>query len=329
MCALSLGIDTSNYTTSIALVNEEMKVIYNKGILLDVKPGMRGLRQSDALFQHIENLPQMIKAIPINEPIKVICCSNRPRPLKDSYMPVFKAGTSLGESLAALMKLECLQLSHQENHIRSAIYGSGKEILENHFCAIHFSGGTSEILAIEKKTIGYRCKIIAKTLDLNAGQLIDRVGLKMGLAFPAGRALEELAKKVDLKKINQETFITTRLSAANFHFSGQENQAIKAFENKVAKEIIAGQLFYAIAQTLIQSIEVLKDNYNFQSLLFSGGVMANSLIKDWVNEHFKNSGLKCYFALGDYARDNALGNALMGMEYYQKQGEAYGQYKST
>ena len=150
MCALSLGIDTSNYTTSIALVNEKLKVIYNKGILLDVKPGMLGLRQSDALFQHIGNLPKMIKEMNFEDSIQVICCSNRPRALENSYMPVFKAGTGLGESLSALMKVECIFLSHQENHIRSAIYGSGREILEDNFCAVHFSGGTSEILWVKK-----------------------------------------------------------------------------------------------------------------------------------------------------------------------------------
>ena len=318
MCVLSLGIDTSNYTTSIALVNEKMKVIYNKGILLDVKPGMRGLRQSDALFQHIDKLPQMLKEIPIDQPIVVVCCSSRPRPLEDSYMPVFKAGSSLGDSLAALMKLDCIKVSHQENHIRSAIYGSGEDILENRFCAIHFSGGTSELLAVEKKPLGYACRIIGKSLDLNAGQLIDRVGLMLGLDFPAGKELEELAQKADLGKANQKLFIWARPAGVNFHFSGQENQAAKALENNLPKELIAWQLLYAIAQTLIQSIKALQADYDFQSFLFSGGVMANNLIKGWIGQALKSSGLKCYFSPGDYARDNAVGNALMGMEYYQR-----------
>ncbi len=318
MCALSLGIDTSNYTTSIALVNEKMKVIYNKGILLDVKPGMRGLRQSDALFQHIDKLPKMLKEIPIDQAIKVICCSNRPRPLKDSYMPVFKVGSSLGDSLAALMKLDCIKVSHQENHIRSAIYGSGQDVLEERFCAIHFSGGTSELLGVEKKPLGYDCQIIAKSLDLNAGQLIDRVGLMLGLDFPAGRELEELAQKADLTCDKEGPFISARLAGVNFHFSGQENQATKALENNIPKELIAWQLLYAISQTLIQSIKALQADYDFQSLLFSGGVMSNNLIKGWIDEGLKNSGLTCHFSPGAYARDNAVGNALMGMEYYQE-----------
>ena len=53
----SLGIDTSNYKTSIALTNIDGDIVYDKRILLNVDKGKRGLRQQEALFQHINNLP--------------------------------------------------------------------------------------------------------------------------------------------------------------------------------------------------------------------------------------------------------------------------------
>jgi N6-L-threonylcarbamoyladenine synthase len=309
MCALSLGIDTSNYTTSVALVDDSLKLLYQKGILLTVKPGERGLRQSDALFQHVGNLPKVLEAINLHDEIEVICCSKSPRPLADSYMPVFKAGESLAESLALLLKKPLLKTSHQENHIRAAIYGSGETLKDDTFIAVHFSGGTSEVLWVEKRESGYNCQILSQSLDLNAGQLIDRIGVQMGLAFPTGRELEKLATTAESG--GQKVF-STSVTDGGFHFSGQENQAKMALQNGIPKDLIARQLFENIAATLVKVIERQKPQNETGAVLFSGGVMSNGIIKEQIEAKLK--GLNLYFAPGDFSRDNAIGNALLGME---------------
>jgi N6-L-threonylcarbamoyladenine synthase len=309
MCALSLGIDTSNYTTSVALVDDSLKLLYQKGILLTVKQGERGLRQSDALFQHVGNLPKLLEEIKLHDEIEVICCSKTPRPIADSYMPVFKAGESLAESLALLLKKPLLKTSHQENHIRAAIYGSGEALKDEAFMAVHFSGGTSEVLWVEKRESGFDCRILSQSLDLNAGQLIDRIGVLMGLSFPAGRELEKLATTAESG--GQKVF-STSVTDGGFHFSGQENQAKMALQNGIPKDVIARQLFENIAATLVKVIERQKPKKDTVSVLFSGGVMSNGIIKEQIEAKLK--GLKLYFAPGDFSRDNAIGNALLGME---------------
>lgn len=320
MCALSLGIDTSNYTTSVALVDENENIIFNQGILLEVKSGEKGLRQSDALFQHINNLPTLLKDLPRGREIEVICFSERPRPLPDSYMPVFNVGKSLAQSLAGVLDSELLAVSHQENHIRAAIYGSGSPKLENPFCGVHFSGGTSEILLVRKEEAGFCCEIMAQTLDLNAGQLIDRVALLMGCAFPGGMALEAVAVKAILKDSGIDCIISTTMDGVDFHFSGQENQAITCLNNGTDPSEVAYSLLKSIAKTLSKSIQLLNEKQGFQSVLFSGGVMSNQIIKMILLNELKNSGIDLHFSPGAYARDNALGNALLGMDYFKKQG---------
>ncbi|WKY43430.1 peptidase M22 [Eubacteriaceae bacterium ES2] len=309
MCALSLGIDTSNYTTSVALVDDSLKLLYQKGILLTVKPGERGLRQSDALFQHVGNLPKVLEGLNLHDEIEVICCSKSPRPLADSYMPVFKAGESLAESLAILLKKPLLKTSHQENHIRAAIYGSGEALKEDTFIAVHFSGGTSEVLWVEKRESGFDCRILSQSFDLNAGQLIDRIGVQMGLKFPAGRELEKLA--LTAESGGQKIFSTSVIDGG-FHFSGQENQAKMALQKGLPPNLIARQLFDNIAMTLAKTIEQQKTKKKTAAVLFSGGVMSNEIIKKRIETELK--GLKLYFAPGEYSRDNAIGNALLGME---------------
>ena len=68
------------------------------------------------------------------------------------------------------------------------------------FLAFHVSGGTTEALLVspdDQRILS--CQLAAKTLDLNAGQLIDRVGVMLGLGFPAGPALERLALTCESK----------------------------------------------------------------------------------------------------------------------------------
>lgn len=318
MCAFSLGIDTSNYTTSVALVDDKENIIYNRGILLEVKSGERGLRQSDALFQHVNNLPVLLENIPQGRAIKLICYSGRPRPLPDSYMPVFRAGESLAKSLAGVLTVPILNVSHQENHIRAALYGSGSPTLEETFCAVHFSGGTSELILVNKEKVGYCCEIIAQTLDLNAGQLIDRIGVAMGCAFPAGRAVEVLAEKAMLQELPKDCVIPSTMAGTDFHFSGQENQAQNYLDRGFDPGIVAYQLLKAIAKTLAKSLMRLQEKHGFQSVLFSGGVMSNQIIKKCLLKELSHSGLRLCFSPGEYARDNALGNALLGMDYFRQ-----------
>lgn len=320
MCALSLGIDTSNYTTSVALVDENETIICNQGILLEVKSGEKGLRQSDALFQHINNLPTLLNDLPRGREIAVICFSERPRPLPDSYMPVFNAGKSLAQSLAGVLGSEILAVSHQENHLRAAIYGSGSPKTENLFCGVHFSGGTSEILLVKKEDIGFSCEIMAQTLDLNAGQLIDRIALLMGCPFPGGRALEALAEKAVIKDSGIDTIISTTMDGVNFHFSGQENQAQEYLKKGVSPGEVADALLKSIGKTLSKSIGKLHKKQEFKSVLFSGGVMSNQIIKRILLKELKDSGITLHFSPGIYARDNALGNALLGMDHFKKIG---------
>lgn len=95
-----LGIDTSAYTTSIAAVDENLSILADERILLKVEPGKRGLRQSEALFLHIKNLPQLVKKLDhqLYENTQALAVSARPRNVANSYMPVFLAGTSLAQS---------------------------------------------------------------------------------------------------------------------------------------------------------------------------------------------------------------------------------------
>ena len=192
-----LGIDTSNYTTSVALLDEDGVEIANLKYPLPVKPGERGLRQSDALFSHTVALPEAMKRsgeLLSDRRILAVGVSTRPRNVDGSYMPCFLAGVSCATAFSAGARVPLYHFSHQCGHVMAALYSSGSEhLLSESFYAAHVSGGTTELLSVRAEGAGFHAQCIGGTKDLNAGQLIDRIGVAMGLAFPCGPAIESLA----------------------------------------------------------------------------------------------------------------------------------------
>lgn len=199
-----LGIDTSCYTTSFAIVSLERQVIYNNQVLLEVKKGMHGLRQSNAIFKHLQNIPQITHSLNgIVDPndIVMISSSTRPRPLDDSYMPVFLVSEVFGRAISDILMVPFHSVSHQESHIAAGKFSAGGPRVDE-FLSIHFSGGTSELLHVSRCDSSYGIDIIGETQDLHAGQFVDRIGVAMGLKFPAGTQLEKLAvNRVDRKSV--------------------------------------------------------------------------------------------------------------------------------
>ena len=188
-----LGIDTSCYTTSVAVKCGEQMLHIKK--MLDVKEGECGLRQSDALFQHIKNLPALFDDLKTNINLKefdhiTVAVSAKPRTVEGSYMPVFLAGQSFARTVADVLGAKYIETSHQDGHIMAAIYScKNYSICDEAFLTYHLSGGTTELLLVRKNGNSFECEIVGGTRDLPAGQFIDRIGVKLGMQFPCGNIL--------------------------------------------------------------------------------------------------------------------------------------------
>jgi len=219
--SLILGIDTSNYTTSAALYDSESKKIIQQKKLLPVKKGQLGLRQSDAVFHHVQQMPEIISALfeNIEAMPEAIGVSVTPRPVEGSYMPCFEVGRSFAQQLSDVLKIPVYRYSHQEGHIAAALYSAGiLEAMSSRMIAFHLSGGTTEaVLAVRNET-GFDVEYICGSLDLKAGQAVDRVAGMLGLPFPGGKYLDELAS-VCTDKIN----IRPTMKGLDCCLSGVEN----------------------------------------------------------------------------------------------------------
>lgn len=303
-----LAFDTSCYTTSIALMTHKGDLITDLRRVLTVPPGKRGLAQSEALFQHIHNLPEMLEQIKCDgylEDIDCITASVKPRPRADSYMPVFLAGEKIGRSLAAVSDIPFVATTHQEGHLFAAIFSSDFPLHNlDAFLFCHFSGGTSEICAVSKSVDDYTFEIVSHGNDLHAGQFVDRVGVAMGLSFPAGQALEALGKQAGKDFPHLKTWVKD----GEFSFSGPESALQRRLAAGLSHEDAARAVEDAIARTLEQALKNAMAQTGLQHVILAGGVMSNAYIKSTIESSFQGQGI--WFAEAKYASDNAVGVAF-------------------
>lgn len=313
-----LGLDTSCYTTSLAVMDLNGEIVINKQNLLSVKSGERGLQQSNAIFQHLHNLPvitECLRESKFSKNIVGICSSAKPRPVKGSYMPVFMVSHLIGQTLSNILSVPYYQVSHQENHIMAGLYSANGPKTPN-FVAVHLSGGTSELLDVSENYNGYNIKIIGATQDLHAGQFVDRVGVAMGLPFPAGPSLEKLA----LKAVCRNIVIPHYVSGLTIGFSGAETHAQRLLAGDIPKEEVAWGVFICLVKTLQKWIySAIHDKIN-KNVLLVGGVSSNQIIrcllKDALSKMDKD--IHLYFADPELSRDNAVGTALLGLKLFTR-----------
>ena len=308
-----LGIDTSNYTTSVAACDESGRVIANIKKMLDVKKGERGLRQSDAVFSHIKNFAEISKQVRAHIggfDIAALGVSTVPRDAEGSYMPCFLSGKAVAEMIAATHDVPISYFSHQAGHIMAALYSSGArdELINNPFVAFHISGGTTEALYVTPNTHSFDVEIIADTADISAGQAIDRVGVMMGLKFPCGKELETLAGAYDGKLPKAKICVND----GKCNLSGLENIAQRLYEETQNKEYVSAYVLNFIAETLVALTEQIREKYPDVPIVYAGGVMSNGILKKRLSDFNKT-----YFAEPEFSADNAAGIAVLIQRKYK------------
>lgn len=300
-----LGIDTSNYTTSCALYNSENGEMISKKKLLPVKDGERGLRQSDAVFHHTKQLSLLMKELFVHKyDIEALAYSFAPRLMEGSYMPCFLVGENTAECISSAMGIPAYRTSHQVGHILAALYSCNKlEFLKSgeRFLAFHISGGTTDMLLCspDKEKV-LDIAEIGSSLDLKAGQCVDRIGVKMGLHFPCGAELERLALKS-----GRDFKVKPTLKGMDCCLSGLENKCMKMLSDGESREDTAKYCLDYICGTISAMCQNALEKYGQMPVVFAGGVMSDVIIRKKLEERFGG-----FFAQPQFSSDNATGIAL-------------------
>lgn len=293
--SLYLGIDTSNYTTSLAVCGDKT---INLRKIIDIEKGQRGIRQSDGVFVHLKELPKLFSLLDIDmTSVKAVGVSVKPRCQKDSYMPVFVAGESFSEVIAKSLDIPLYKFSHQDGHIMAGIISCGNyDLLNDTFYAVHLSGGTTEIIKCRFDGKSFNPQIVGGTKDISAGQLIDRIGVKLGMKFPCGKEIDKISQ-------NAGEVMKLPLSVKNgyINMSGIETKLLN-LAGDTEDSVLAKSMLYFIGDSLNKALSQLKPN----KVLFVGGVASNTILRNMLSEDAR---YETYFASAELSSDNAVGIA--------------------
>ena len=293
----TLGFDTSNYTTSIAMFDGTEGV--NCSRLLPVKPGELGLRQSDAVFSHTKSLPELSgRLFSHAEEITAIAVSTRPRAVEGSYMPCFMVGYSHAKLLSDVLGVPLFEVSHQQGHVAACLWSAGRlDLMDKPHLAWHLSGGTTELLLVEPDGKNVKCTKIGGTTDISAGQLIDRTGVMLDLPFPAGKHVDALSQEA----VNKDVF-KVKCTGLEFSLSGVQNKVQQYAQTNSPAETAAYAL-RCVCQAVKMATENAKKAYPGLEVVFSGGVASNCMLRTVMKD--------AIFCAPAYSTDNAMGVAVL------------------
>jgi N6-L-threonylcarbamoyladenine synthase len=316
-----IGMDSSCYTSSIAIVDEQENLIYDGRRLLEVARGSRGLRQSEAVFQHMNNLPALCaEAMSRMEPQKLaaVGVSASPTTQEGSYMPVFTAGHNIARVIASCTGASILKLSHQQGHILAGAWSIGKQMKGSHL-VYHISGGTSELLLAGEQS--QEIRIVGGTEDLNAGQYIDRVGVALGMKFPCGKELDSLCRLCGI----QDMPLPVSVKGSFLSFSGPESHVQRLIRsNSPLTEEFKAAVAYAVFKNIGVALERTILNACVETgvgeVLLVGGVASNSVIREHLlqSSKFTRSEIQIAISKPEYSSDNAVGAAIYAKRTYME-----------
>ena len=306
---LSIGIDTSCYTTSVACTNGK-SIVYSRGTMLSVAFGDRGLRQSEGLFQHIKQLSPLICELLSDidrDDVACVSVSAAPTSKPQSYMPVFLAGLHQAETLAAALRVPLIRADHQSGHIRAALFGNESLLEHERFFAVHISGGTTDLLLVRPhRDAPYEIETIGTSTDLHAGQFVDRVGVALLLPFPAGKHLERLAAQAKAKDIK----LASSVKGMDCSFSGAESAAQRLLHTVPDAEL-AYAVYDCLARTLSKMFTNAVEMHGELPFLICGGVASSHLLRTLLRKRFSGD---LFFGKPELSSDNAVGIALLGAD---------------
>ncbi len=323
---LFIGFDTSNYTTSSAVFSEKNDdFILNYKKLLPVAEGERGLRQSEAVFSHIKAAKTMAEEIRTSledagdlSSVRAVAYSGSPRSAEGSYMPCFLVGEALASTVSAVLGVPLFKVSHQDGHIAAAVLSASRiysfdadGFICRPFISFHVSGGTFDVLKVTPSSSHGRIFDVSRvggSLDASAGQIIDRIGVRMGLGFPCGAQIDKLA--LEFKGSFKKDGIS--VPGTDCNMSGLENRAVRMLDAGADKTEVSAYILDFIARVVEKMTDNVLTSENVP-IIYAGGVMCSSYIKNKLGD-------RGCFASPAFSSDNAAGVAFLARCLYLKNG---------
>lgn len=231
-------------------------------------------------------------------------------------------GSSFAKSLALSLDIPLIDVHHMHGHILAHFIDIGLERPQFPFLAVTISGGHTQIV---KVTDYHEMEVIGTTQDDAIGEAFDKSGKMLGLGYPAGPQIDQLAKKGDPKKF---PFPVPKAPDLNYSFSGFKTAVLYFIQREVKKNPkfveenlidICASIQHTLIKILFQKVEKAVIQTGIRTVAIGGGVSANSGIREKLRS-YENKGWKTFIPPFEYTTDNA---AMIGISGYFKYLEGY------
>lgn len=314
----TMGIETSCDDSSVAILKNDREVLANLiSSQIDIHALFGGVVPEIASRKHLEAINPLIeKALADTnlsyDDIDLISVTKGP-----GLMGSLLVGISAAKGLSLATGTPLIGANHMQGHI-CANYLSNKD-LEPPFISLVVSGGHTYLCKVNSYT---DYEVIGKTLDDAAGESFDKVARKIGLGYPGGPKIDKLAKEGNKDAIDFPRVMLEK-GSYDFSFSGLKtavlNYAHKLEQRgeEVNKADLAASFQEAVVDVLVDKSMMLLKETGLKTLAVSGGVAANSRLKERLKEECDKEGIKFYHPSLILCTDNAAMIAMAGYLNYK------------
>lgn len=314
-----LAVETSCDDTSVAIVNENGMVVAMTSANQDeihapfggIVPEIAGRAHSEKLLHLIEQT--LVRAHIRWTDISALAVTNRP-----GLVGSLLVGLVTVKTLAWALSKPYIAINHIEGHIWAPfVYEndvSKKHFLKD-FLSLVVSGGHTQLVHVQG--VG-KYKVLGQTIDDAAGEAFDKFAKMIGLGYPGGYVIDQKAKQGDVSKYNFPRPMLNNENL-NFSFSGLKTAAMNQVHQMSWPEVqkntydLCASYQEAIVDVLMAKLKAAIEQVQPQAVTVTGGVAANSRLRELVLGFADKNQLPCYFPDHKFCTDNAAMVGYAGM----------------
>ena len=297
---IGLSIESSCDETSVAVIQDGRKVLSNiVSTQIDIHKKFGGVVPEIASRKHLTNISYVVKealdeAGVTLQDLEYIGVTHGP-----GLIGALLVGVSYAKSLAYSLNIPIVPVHHIEGHI-AANYITYED-LKPPFLSLVVSGGHSHLIHVKDYT---KFDIIAKTRDDAVGEAFDKVARVLGLPYPGGPEVSKLAQNGEFTyKLPK-----TKFDNLDFSFSGIKTSVINIAHkegDKLRREDLACSFEQTVCEELTDNAIVAMKELELKNIVLAGGVSANKVLRNMIEEKATKHGFKAYMPELKYCTDNA------------------------
>jgi N6-L-threonylcarbamoyladenine synthase len=311
-----LGIETSCDETAVAVVEDGRKILSNliaSQAHLHEKFG--GVVPEVASRAHLEAINPMITLALTEAGMWVGDIDGVAVTIGPGLVGALLVGLASAKAMALALDVPFIGVNHLEGHIYANVIEHGP--LDEPYVAFLVSGGHTMLVWVPE---AFHYELLGQTLDDAAGEAFDKVARFIGLGFPGGPAVDALAKRGNREAMKFPRALA-REPGYDFSLSGVKTAVVRHVREARARgeEVNVADLAASFQEAVVE-VEVDKTisaavDKDVGKVVLGGGVVANTRLRQLMNERARANGLEVFIPSPELCTDNAAMIACAG--YYR------------